>query len=176
MHTHAWEPVLKSRPADRRSSRRPMIHTVEAVVMIHEIVAAADAITAALDPFGTRIMRNDAQMRMLRVLSRSFGCLSISEVGRRLRVSRQAAHNIVVAAARSGLIRLGTNPHDRRLIQIELTKQGLGELAAADALERRCAITLLNGLETRRMRSTSHILRTLRQRLERARQTPSRER
>jgi DNA-binding MarR family transcriptional regulator len=85
-------------------------------------------------------------------------------------MSRQAAHTIVVAAARRELVRLESNPHDRRLIQIELTRQGLGELAAADVLERRWAITLLNGLDTHRMRATSHILRTIRQRLKRVRQ------
>lgn len=141
------------------------IWIVEAIVLIGEITAAADRIAAARDAAGVRVARTDPQWRMLRALARAWGRLSIADVGRCLRISRQAAHGVVVAAARAGLVRLDTNPHDRRLIQIELTKLGRGTLLAAEKRRKAWVITLLNGLDTRELRATSHVLRVMRQRL-----------
>jgi hypothetical protein len=119
--------------SNRRASPKPRPWLIEAIVLIYEITAAADRIAVARDADGTRIAATDTQSRMLRVLGRAWGRLSISDIGRRLRISRQAARNLVVAAAQ--------------------------------ARERAWAITLLNGLDVRTMRATSHILRVIRLRL-----------
>jgi DNA-binding MarR family transcriptional regulator len=158
-----------------RIKPRRDLWVVEGVALIGEIIAAAERLGAARDADGALIRRTDAQWRMLRVVGDAWGRLSISDVGRKLRISRQAAHNVVVAAARHGLVELDTNRHDRRLVQVELTREGRTELAAAAACERAWAITLLNGLAVRDMRATTHILRVIRQRLvrdERTRKMP----
>lgn len=144
-------------------------------MLLHEIRAAAEVIASARDASGWRIMRADAEWRMLRVVKRACGVLSISDVGRRLRISRQAARNIVIRAARRGLVELEPNFHDRRLIQVELTRCGQVELAAEEARQKLWAMTLLNGLDRHQMRDTSHILRVIRQRIARDERAYARE-
>lgn len=146
---------------------RPNIWLTEALVLICEITAAAECVAAACDVDGAPIVAADPESRMLRVLGRARGRLSISDIGRSLRISRQAARKVVIAAADRGLVELGTNRHDRRLVAVELTGWGRSEREAAGARERGWAITLLNGLDVPAMRATAHILRVIRQRLQR---------
>lgn len=164
---------LRRRPAAggpaRKTHARPKTQPdgwlIEAMVLIYEITAVADRIAAACDFEGTHVVATDTQSRMLRALGRAPRQLSMSDVARRLCISRQAARNVIIAAANSGLVDLETNPRDRRVIQVELTAPARAQLRAAQVREKSWAIKLLNGLDVRTMRATSHILRVMRQRL-----------
>lgn len=168
------EPSRPARKTHARPKSRPDGWLIEAVVLIHEITAVADRIAAARDFDGTHVAAADTQSRMLRALGRSSRRLSMSDVARRLCISRQAARNVIIAASNSGLLDLDTNPHDRRVIQVELTARARAELRVAQVREKSWALELLNGLDVRTMRGTSHILRVIRQRLVRNERTRAR--
>ena len=80
-----------------------------------------------------KILRN-AQMRdagldrqrwaVLLAIARSDYCLSISDLARTLRQSRQATQRMTLALAREGWIEHRPNNDDRRLLQLFLTSRG----------------------------------------------------
>jgi DNA-binding MarR family transcriptional regulator len=101
-------------------------------------------------------------------VARSHYCLSIADLGRTLRVRKQVAHELAHSAARAKVIDLEPNPQDKRLLQLLLTPRGRNELAAARTAESLWLATLLNGLGDREMATATHVVRVVRQRLERA--------
>ena len=58
-------------------------------------------------------------------------------------------------------------PQDRRLLQVAVTPEGRRELAAARIAEQAWLATLLNGLGDHELKATVHMVRVIRQRLER---------
>lgn len=82
-------------------------------------------------------------------------------------MSRQAAREQALKTAEAGLVELFTAPDDRRLLQVALTSAGRRELDRQRMPDFGWVFTLLNGLEPSAMCETNHVLRVLRQRLER---------
>jgi DNA-binding MarR family transcriptional regulator len=109
----------------------------------------------------------DAQSRLLRAIERSPYCLSIADAARALRVSRQAANRVAHAAAMKGHVDLLTNADDERILQILLTQRGRATLKATSADEATWLAALLNGLGDHQMAAATHVVRVIRQRLER---------
>ena len=85
-----------------------------------------------------------------------------------LRISRQAVREIAHDAERVGYLELHSNPQDRRILQLRLTPCGSAVLRATQAREAAWVIALLNGLGTREIEATAHVLRVLERRLFRA--------
>jgi DNA-binding MarR family transcriptional regulator len=135
--------------------------------LIGEITLAAECIGAACTPFGERVYPTDTQARLLRSIRHSPYCLSIADAARALGVSRQAAHRIAYRAAAVGRVDLLSNPDDQRILQIVLTAAGRCSLRAQDAIESTWLATLLNGLGSRERATAVHVVRVIRQRLER---------
>jgi DNA-binding MarR family transcriptional regulator len=135
--------------------------------LIDEIVAAAERIAAARSPSGLPIYRTDALFSLLRVIDRSDYCCAIADAARLLGISRQRAHVIARDAERGGAIEVLPNPHDRRILQLQLTRAGHAALAAARAAESAWLAVLLLGLDEHRLAATTHVLRTIRHRLRR---------
>jgi DNA-binding MarR family transcriptional regulator len=150
----------------RRRSKLPAWQW-QATELIHEIVATAERIAAARHPEGALVYRNDARWSLLRAIERSPGCPSISDLARKLRISRQAAHELVTKAERAGQIRLLTNHDDRRILQAVLTPGS--RIALDDALRREgeWVFVVLKGLGRHELAATLHIMRVIRQRLAR---------
>jgi DNA-binding MarR family transcriptional regulator len=132
-----------------------------------EITATAEAIANARSVYDEQIIRVDAAWRVVEAVAHSHYCLSIADAARVLGVARQTAHPFVRAAAREGLLNLEPNPDDRRILQLILTARGKAELNAADARESTWLNVLLNGLADRDMATAAHVLRIIRQRLQR---------
>jgi DNA-binding MarR family transcriptional regulator len=135
--------------------------------LIHEIVSTAERIAAARSSSGELIFRTEPIGLLLRAIERAPYCCAIADAGRLLGVSRQRAQQIVHAAERRGAIELLTNPDDRRLLQIQLTPAARRQLAAARSAESTWVAVLLLGLDEHRLRTTTHVLRVIRQRLRR---------
>jgi len=133
--------------------------------LIDEILAAAELISRARSSAGVPLVRRDPIGLLLRAIERSRYCCAIADVARLLRVSRQRAHQIARSAERVGAVELLTNPDDRRIIQVFLTRAARAELAAARRDRRIWAASLLLGLERHRMSDTTRVLRVIRQRL-----------
>jgi len=135
--------------------------------LVREIVATSERIAAARSSNGEPIYRTDSLWSLLRALETSQYCCAIADAARLLGVSRQRAHLIVRTAERRGVIELLTNPDDRRIVQLQLTRAARGELTAARALEGTWIANLLLGLDEHRLATTTHVLYVIRQRLRR---------
>jgi DNA-binding MarR family transcriptional regulator len=155
-----------SRTPPRRRSRLPAWQW-QATELIHEIVATAGRIAAARHWDGEVVYRSDARWSLLRAIEREPGCPSISDLARKLRISRQSAHALVAKAERAGEIELLTNHDDRRILQAVLTS--VSPIALEGALRREAAwvFVLLNGLGRHELAATLQIVRVIRQRLAR---------
>jgi DNA-binding MarR family transcriptional regulator len=116
---------------------------------------------------GERAQRADAKWRLLEALERSRYCLAIADVARALGVKRQTAHELVHATVATGHVELLPNPDDRRILQVFLTARGRGELSRVRTAEGVWLQLLLSGLADRQMAMVTHVLRVIRQRLER---------
>jgi DNA-binding MarR family transcriptional regulator len=136
--------------------------------LIYEIDRAARAIADARDLAGRPVYRTDPVWRVLSTVAHSDYCLAIADLGRAMRVRKQAAHELAHAAVRAGVVDLEPNPQDKRILQLLLTPYGRSQLAAADSAERLWLATVLNGLGDRELAATTHVVRVIRQRLERA--------
>ena len=135
--------------------------------LIDEITVAARRIAAARDGNGEPVFRTDGAWRVLTTVATSRYCLAIADLARALGVRKQVAHELAHAAEQKGLIELATNPQDRRLLQALLTPRGHAELAAGRSARTIWLVTLLNGLGNHEMATTTHVIRVIRQRLER---------
>jgi MarR family transcriptional regulator, temperature-dependent positive regulator of motility len=162
-----------SRKAQRRAANhdreRRLWHSKalreEQFDFIRGITATATLLLQDRDVNGEPTYPTDARYILLTTLERIGGWPSISELARGLRVSKQAAREQVIGAARAGLLELLSDPYDRRSIQIGLTASGKRELAAVRARQFSLVATLLTGLEARDMRLVAHVLRVIRKRL-----------
>jgi DNA-binding MarR family transcriptional regulator len=135
--------------------------------LFDEITSAARLIAVARDGNDEPIYRTDRVWRVLATVARSPYCLAIADIARALGVRKQTAHAFAHAAGRAGVIELAPNPHDKRILQALLTPRGRACLAAARSAEKSWLATLLNGLGDRELKATLHVIRVVRQRLER---------
>jgi DNA-binding MarR family transcriptional regulator len=135
--------------------------------LIAEIVVTAERIAEARDGRGRRVARVERLSRALVAVERSRYCLAIADLARVLGIRKQSAHELAHAAARVGYLALEPNPDDRRLLQLFLTPRGRAALARGRSIERIWLDSLLNGLAERDVGLVTHVLRVLRQRLER---------
>lgn len=137
----------------------------EALALVDEITATAERIAAARGRWGQLVRRSDLRWRLLCAVESDDGRLTISDLGRALGISRQAAHRLACAAEREREVELRTHPCDRRILQLALTPFGKQTLEDARAEEVMWVTALLYDLEPREMRRTTHILRVIRHRL-----------
>lgn len=135
--------------------------------LIDEITSVARRVASARDAYGQPIFRTDGIWRVLTTVATSRYCLAIADLARALGVRKQAAHELAHAAARVGVIELVPNHQDKRLLQALLTPRGRSDLAAARSAHTLWLMTLLNGLGDHDMATATHVVRVIRQRLER---------
>jgi DNA-binding MarR family transcriptional regulator len=148
----------------RRRSKLPAWQW-QATELIHEIVATAERIAVARHWDGAVVYRTDSRWSLLRAIEREPSCPSISDLARKLRISRQTAHELVAKAERAGQIELRTNPDDRRILQAVLTPATRIALEQALRREATWVFVLLKGLGRHELAATLHVVRVIRQRL-----------
>jgi DNA-binding MarR family transcriptional regulator len=157
-------------PFEKRDApRQPLFreYHVEATAFLHEIVRTADCLQEAKAFDGEPALFFGARWRLLRAIERSGGAPTFSDCARSLRISRQAARELAIKAARGGVVELLTAPDDRRVIQVALTPAGRRMLERQRMPQFSWVFTLLNGLDDDAMRETHHVLEVIRRRLER---------
>lgn len=135
--------------------------------LIDELTLAAQRIGEARTPDGELVFPTDAETRPLRAVERSRYCLAIADVARVLGVSRQAAHRVAYRAAALTRLELLPNPDDARILQLFLTPTGRSYLGRIQTAESSWLTRLLLGLGEPDMAITTHVVRVIRQRLER---------
>jgi DNA-binding MarR family transcriptional regulator len=91
---------------------------------LYSLIATADALRAARDFSGEPALLLDSRSRLLEAIDKVGGCPTFSDVGRVLRVTRQTARAMILAAERTGEVEMFPDLHDRRSIQVALTPSG----------------------------------------------------
>jgi DNA-binding MarR family transcriptional regulator len=155
--------------AKNRTPAQQRVHSehVEATAFLYAIVDTAERLRTARAFAGSPALRFDARSALLRSIERCGGCPTLSDVARLLRVRRQSARPLILAAEKAGEVELFTDPYDRRALQVALTPRGRRTLESQRMPASSWAFTLLNGLERKAMQSTAHVLRVIAQRLAR---------
>jgi DNA-binding MarR family transcriptional regulator len=107
--------------------------------------------------------------KALAVIDRSSFTLSISDLARQLRRTRQSVHPLALSLEKAGWIRFLPNRDDRRLMQMEITARGKSVLSAAESRYNAWLLTMASDLEDRELRALLNTLRSVRDRIARAR-------
>jgi DNA-binding MarR family transcriptional regulator len=151
------------------ATRRPQFREwhVEATDFLYEIARTADALKEAKAFDGEPALHSGARWRLLRAIERCGGAPTFADLGRALRISRQAARELAVKAATRGVVQLLPAPDDGRALQVALTPSGRRELENQRMPLFSWTFTLLNGLDERAMHEANHVLAVIRRRLER---------
>lgn len=90
-----------------------------------------------------------------------------SDIAAALGVSRAAATTFIQRLEAKGFVETNTDPDDDRGVRVTLTRHGLEVLLRVGQLERRLAARTIEGMPASTMARTIHVLRELKQRLER---------
>jgi len=159
--------MQRMEPTFRRRESLLRDYCVEATAFLHEIVMTADALRSARNFVGDPAMHFGFPWRLLRAIECCGGAPTFTDLGRLLRMSRQGARGHALEAAGAGLVELFQAADDRRAWQVMLTPAGRRALEARRTPDYAWMATLLNGLDPLARGSTEHILRVIRQRLER---------
>lgn len=149
----------------RRKRPGKSVWRVEAAALVHEIRACAEQISAARHWDGELAFRSDPQWHLLQAIERIEACPSIADLARVLHISRQAARELVIKAARSSSVELFPNSDDRRIIRVVLSRTGKSMLHVAREREKAWVIEIFNGLDSREMRRIAHVLSVIRYRI-----------
>ena len=134
-----------------------------------EIHNAAACLNAAQAAICQRIDLNTARWNALAVIDRSSFSLSISDLARQLRRSRQSVHPLALSLEKAGLIRFLPNRDDRRLLQMQITARGKSVLNTAEDRFNAWLLTMAFDLDDRELRALVDTLRAVRDRIARAR-------
>jgi DNA-binding MarR family transcriptional regulator len=108
-----------------------------------------------------------AQYRTLGVLMREKGPLSMSELGRRLYISKPYMTVLVDLLIQDGYVERQPDPRDRRIINIAITRMGMRHLKQAGSLYRGTIQELLHSLDHQDLENLSSSLSTIREILSR---------
>jgi DNA-binding MarR family transcriptional regulator len=99
---------------------------------------------------------------VLLAISRSDYCLSISDLARALKQSRQATQRMALDLAQAGWIEHRPNVDDRRLLQLFLTPQGKTAVHLIRRHFDSSALTCTSHVDSRSVRTSIDLLRSLR--------------
>ncbi len=107
-----------------------------------------------------------SEWQMMGELFASQESVTLSDVARRIGVSRQAVQRLADKMNSSGLVRLKENPADLRSVKMELTTKGL--LAYRASLEKEWPFTnqMAANFELRELRNATKVIAKLNQRFE----------
>lgn len=96
------------------------------------------------------------------------GPLTVAQIARDMGLARQSVQRVANVLASEGVVRFADNPTHRRAKLVELTPRGRGMLDRINAIQAAWARETADGLAPDELRSAASLLRTIRERLERA--------
>jgi DNA-binding MarR family transcriptional regulator len=139
----------------------------DAARFLYSIVETGDCLRSARSFSRQPALHLDRRSELLAAIDKTGGAPTFSDIGRALRVTRQAARVIVLAAEGAGAVEIFTDPDDRRSMQVMLTPAGRRELERRRFPPSDWIFTLLEGSEPEPMRTTARVLGVIRERLRR---------
>jgi DNA-binding MarR family transcriptional regulator len=144
----------------QRNARRRHIHR-----FAKEIHNAAACLTASQAAICQQSGLNAERWRALAAIDRSSFTLSISDLARQLRRSRQSVHPLALSLERAGWIRFLPNRDDRRLLQMEITGCGKSVLSAAEDRFNAWLLTMASDLSDHELRELVNTVCAVRARI-----------
>jgi len=149
---------------EQRHTRRQHIR-----LLAQEIHNAAACLNASQTEICRKTGLSAERWKALAVIARTSFTLSISQLARQLRRSRQSVHTLALSLEKAGWIRFLPNRDDRRLLQMEITPRGRILLTAAEERFNAWLLTMAYDLDDRELRALVGTLRSVRARFARAR-------
>jgi DNA-binding MarR family transcriptional regulator len=137
----------------------------KALFLVEEILSSAAQITRIRNALMRDFGLDRQRWSILLAVSRSDYCLSISDLARVLKQSRQATHRMAVELARAGWLELLPNPDDRRIIQLELTRAGKSVIGQIRHRFTHSVLQPSAHLEGRDIQTATEVLSSLRTRM-----------
>ena len=150
-------------PLQRNARRRHIYRFAK------EIHNAAACLTASQAAICQKSDLSAERWRALVAIDRSGFTLSISDLARQLRRSRQSVHPLALSLERAGWIRFLPNRDDRRLLQMKITGRGKSILSAAEDRFNTWLLTMASDLGDHELLELVNTLCAVRARIARAR-------
>lgn len=136
--------------------------------LAQEVHSAASILASGRSAICKQVGLTPERWRALAAIVSSPYLLSVSDLARRLRLSRQSAHRLALGLARAGWIRYLPNPSDRRLLQLEITASGKRALDNAEYRFTTWLSVMTYDLSERELREMVSAVRCVRERIARA--------
>jgi DNA-binding MarR family transcriptional regulator len=146
------------------SSHTPQGAALTALVL--EIFRLNGALLAQGDRLVGDIGLTSARWQVMGAAALSPVPLSVAAIARNMGLTRQAVQRVANDLERAGFVRFAPNPHHRRAKLVVLTASGTAACRAATARQAPWANRLAAGLDHRRIRAATTILRAISQRLD----------
>src|SRR5215208_4727340 len=143
--------IINGAPAMERWLRK-------AVSLMEDIHRTAAHITALRNEQMREIGLDRRRWAVLLAISSSNYSLSISDLARALKKSRQATHRMAVALARAGWVEFLLNGDDHRIRQLALTSRGKSIIAQIRHSFATSVIVFSAHLDARALHATSQLL------------------
>ena len=137
--------------------------------LAQEVHSAASILASGRSAICKQVGLTPERWRALAAIVRSPYVLSVSDLARRLRLTRQSAHRLALGLARAGWIRYLPNSSDRRLLQLEITASGKRVLDEAELRFTTWLSVMTYDLSERELRQMVSAVRCVRERIARAR-------
>ena len=137
--------------------------------LAQEIHSATACLSASRAAICKQVGLNVAQWRALAAIDRSTFVLSISDLARLLRRSRQSMHPLACGLERAGWVRFLPNQDDRRLLQMQITARGKSLVSAAEGSFNMWLLTMASDLSDHDLGKLADTMRAIHERIARAR-------
>jgi DNA-binding MarR family transcriptional regulator len=141
----------------------------EARRLAQEVHNAASLLASGRSAICRNVGLSPERWRALAVIVHSPLVLSVSDLARRLRLSRQSVHRLALGLARAGWIQYLPNSDDRRLLQLEITASGKRILDEAEYRFTTWLTVMTYDLSEHELRQMVSAVRCVRERIARVR-------
>jgi DNA-binding MarR family transcriptional regulator len=136
--------------------------------LILEVFRANGALIAAGDRLVADIGLTSARWQVLGAIALSPTPEPVARLARAMGLHRQGVQRIVNELEVEGIVALADNPHHRRARLVGLTRKGETLFREADRRQKPWARNLAKGLDAKAIAASEVLLRSLRERLDRA--------
>jgi DNA-binding MarR family transcriptional regulator len=143
--------------ATSRDARRNAARYSEAGAAVFQLLQELDRSGEIWE--GEEVSRG--RLAILRILA-TLGPMTISDVARARRTSRQGVQRLSTVLVEEGWITAHENPDDRRATRLELTEAGLAAYQSLTAAEAERLNGLARGIPVAEVRTAVKVLKTLR--------------
>lgn len=131
-----------------------------------EIYRLSGVLVAEGDRLSAQLGLSAARWKVLGALAVSDRALTVSQIARRMGLTRQSVQRLVSELCSAGYLDLIDNPDHRTARLARLTKKGVEAFEALDEIEAEWANQLAEGIAVSELRAAASVLGNVRQRID----------